>query len=192
MDHRAGHVVLGEVEEVEGLLIPTRHVDFLAVGDMICSLVVHDGRVGAAQGDVTLVLFCCPNLMVFGFGPLRKGQLQIGLDTKLLKRLIQRLPQGAGAVLPHLSGGEVHGAQAAVVHHEDVLAGEADLAVGGLVAVVVGFVLVDAGVFTVVVTNVNWLTAIFIARRLAVAAISKRRERHLFTVNIGFQDVDFI
>ena len=180
VDHRAGQVILGKIEE--GVLVLLRG-DFLAVGDMLLlNRIGVNGRLGAAKIDVTVTV-----IVVLDFSSVRsvvvcKGQLQIGGNAYIR----ERLPQGAGAVLPHLSGGEVHGAQAAVVHHEDVLAGEVDLAVGGLVAVVVGFVLVD------IFFPQRIPAGRFVLGRNAVFRLVKRvrRKRNLVPVYAGFQDVD--
>ena len=188
VDHRAGQVILGKIEEGV-LILPSG--DFLPVGDMrLLNRIGVNGRLRAAKIDVTVVVIVVLNFSSVRSVVVRKGQLQIGGNAYFL----ERLPQGAGAVLPHLSGGEVHGAQAAVVHHEDVLAGEVDLAVGGLVAVVVGFVLVDMGnQFPIVFIN-GIPAGRFVLGRNAVFRLVKRvrRKRNTVPVYAGFQDVDAV
>ena len=162
MDHRAVFVVLGQVIEVEGLVLCIQVFCFQenllpGLGGVV--IIILDLRRTAAsvtsfpvQDHLVAALFAVSNIVGCLLGIAGKMQFQVGGDYRAcvigiclfdrLNGIRQGLPE-VFAVVPHLGGRQVDVAQPAVRHHINRLSGQLCFTVGGLVAVEFGFVLVS-------------------------------------------------
>ena len=155
VDHRAVFVVLGQVVEVKFLVLCIQVFCFQEnllpglggiivfiqnlrpTASSVVSFPVQDHRVA--------VRFAVSDIVGILLGVAGKMQLQVGGDLLTFRQCVNSLRQGLPevfAVVPHLGGRQVDVAQPAVRHHINRLSGQLCFAVGGLVAVIVGFVLV--------------------------------------------------